>query len=553
MLTELRLNNLAIIKNLDVEFGSGLIAMTGETGAGKSIILDGISLLIGERSHIDMIRHNEDSFFVEGVFSVTENQKIRLRELDFEIGLDENELIISRTYDRNSKSKITVNGVRVTVAKLKELMTNIIDLVGQHEHQYLLDKSYHLSILDKYLDRESQELLKNISSTVSNIRKSKEKIFKLKEEKEKIEERRDIYEYQVNEIDGLELKVGEDTELENEYKILFNAGKIDEKLQDSKARINDGEFAVSSSLSKIRKNIEQLIGISENYNEIFDKIENVIYEIDEISYTIDNYIDEINLDEHRLTEVVARIDEINKLKLKYGSTIEEILEYREDIMQKLSMIATENGEISKLEKYCEEETKKYFELAEILSNKRKEIAKNLEKTIEGQFLSLNMKSAQFKVNFDKNDEVSSKGIDDVEFMMITNVGDDFKPLVKIASGGEISRIMLALKSVFSEVDNISVLIFDEIDTGISGETVKCVAEKLRELSEKVQVICVTHSSQIAGLAHEQFFIKKEVENGRTETKVYKLNYEERVREIARIISGDNITEASLEHAKEIIL
>lgn len=552
MLRELRLNNLAIIKDLNLEFDEGLISMTGETGAGKSIILDGISLLIGERSHLEMIRTNEEGLYAEGIFDLNENQKKKLNELGFEI--EDDELIVSRYFDRNSKTKITVNGVRMTVSRLKELMVNIIDLVGQHEHQYLLNKNYHLLLLDKYLEREGQDLLKEIEETVGIIKKLNSKIDKIEVEKKKIEERKDVFEFQCNEINGLGLKVNEDVELEEEYKILFNAGKIGEKLQDSAQRLKDGEFSVISSLGKVKRNLEQLVGISENYNELKDKIENIIYDLDEIAYTVDDYIEDIELDDDRLEKVVKRIDEINKLKLKYGSTIQEILDYRDDIQNKLSLINFENNELETLKNEKNEKEQKYYELSKKLSAIRKSVAKNLEVTIHEQLEDLNMSNAKFRFKFEflEQDVVNSKGIDDVEFMMTTNVGEDFKPLAKIASGGEISRIMLALKVVFSTVDNISVLIFDEIDTGISGETVKRVADKLKELSEKVQVICVTHSPQIAGKARQQFFIKKEVENNVTETKVRELSQEERIKEVARIISGDKITEASITHAKEIM-
>ena len=533
MLRELRLNNLAIIKNLDLEFNEGLISLTGETGAGKSIILDGISLLIGERSNLEMIRTGEESLFAEGVFDLSEVQKEKLNKLGFEI--EDDELIISRYFYRNSKSKITVNGMRMTVSKLKELMRNVLDLVGQHEHQYLLNKNYHLGLLDRFLDKNGQELAKEIET-----------------EKFRIMEKKDILEFQSNEIASLGLKENEDNELEEEYKILFNAGKISEKLENSIQRLKEGEYSVINSLGKIKKNLEQLSDISETYSELKEKIENIIYEVDDIGYSLEDMVENVESDDVRLEKVISRIDEINKLKLKYGSTIEEILAFREENEKKLSLIKFENNELADLKKEKEEKAKIYFENSRKLREIRKKVAENLEKTINVQLKDLNMANSKFKVAFSEKTVISSKGMDDVEFMMVTNLGENYKPLAKIASGGEISRIMLALKTVFSSVDNISVLIFDEIDTGISGETVRKVAEKLKELSGTVQVICVTHSPQIAGKSNQQFFIKKEIENNVTETKVRELNTDERIREIARIISGDNITETSIEHAKEIM-
>ena len=550
MLRELRLNNLAIIKNLDLEFNEGLISLTGETGAGKSIILDGISLLIGERSNLEMIRTGEESLFAEGVFDLSEVQKEKLNKLGFEI--EDDELIISRYFYRNSKSKITVNGMRMTVSKLKELMRNVLDLVGQHEHQYLLNKNYHLGLLDRFLDKNGQELAKDIKNNVSSLKMINKKIEEIETEKFRIMEKKDILEFQSNEIASLGLKENEDNELEEEYKILFNAGKISEKLENSIQRLKEGEYSVINSLGKIKKNLEQLSDISETYSELKEKIENIIYEVDDIGYSLEDMVENVESDDVRLEKVISRIDEINKLKLKYGSTIEEILAFREENEKKLSLIKFENNELEVLKKEKEEKTKLYFENSQKLREIRKKVAEKLEKTINVQLKDLNMANSKFKVAFSEKTVISSKGMDDVEFMMVTNLGENYKPLAKIASGGEISRIMLALKTVFSSVDNISVLIFDEIDTGISGETVRKVAEKLKELSGTVQVICVTHSPQIAGKSNQQFFIKKEIENNVTETKVRELNTDERIREIARIISGDNITETSIEHAKEIM-
>jgi len=550
MLRELRLNNLAIIKNLDLEFNEGLISLTGETGAGKSIILDGISLLIGERSNLEMIRTGEESLFAEGVFDLSEVQKEKLNKLGFEI--EDDELIISRYFYRNSKSKITVNGMRMTVSKLKELMRNVLDLVGQHEHQYLLNKNYHLGLLDRFLDKNGQELAKEIRNNVSSLKTINKKIEEIETEKFRIMEKKDILEFQSNEIANLSLKENEDNELEEEYKILFNAGKISEKLENSIQRLKEGEYSVINSLGKIKKNLEQLSDISETYSELKEKIENIIYEVDDIGYSLEDMVENVESDDVRLEKVISRIDEINKLKLKYGSTIEEILAFREENEKKLSLIKFENNELADLKKEKEEKAKIYFENSRKLREIRKKVAENLEKTINVQLKDLNMANSKFKVAFSEKTVISSRGMDDVEFMMVTNLGENYKPLAKIASGGEISRIMLALKTVFSSVDNISVLIFDEIDTGISGETVRKVAEKLKELSGTVQVICVTHSPQIAGKSNQQFFIKKEIENNVTETKVRELNTDERIREIARIISGDNITETSIEHAKEIM-
>ncbi len=550
MLKELRLNNLAIIKNVDIELQNGLVSLTGETGAGKSIILDGISLLIGERSNLDMIRTGEKSLLAEGIFSLTEEQKNKLIKLDFDI--EDEELIIQRYLDRDSKSKILVNGNRSTVTKLKELMSNILDLVGQHDHQSLLNKNYHLELLDKFLDKDGNKIKKEIKECVDKINKISDKIENIELEKLKIEEKKDIYIFQLDEILALDLKIDEDIELESDYKLLFNAGKISEKLLDSVSKLNDGEISVTKSLQKIKKNFEQLSLISNNYSEMLERLEKLVYELDDITGIIEDMSDDVESDDNKLDKIIKRLDSINKLKLKYGESIDEILKYKLDIENKLSLINFENKELEKLKSDRIETEKLYYELSFKLKQKREKISKMLEEKINNHLKDLKMENAVFKVNFIEKNTIRIKGTEDVEFMMATNVGEDVKSLAKIASGGEISRVMLALKVVFSEVDDISVLIFDEIDTGISGETVKKVADKLKVLSSNVQVICVTHSQQIAAKSAQQYLIKKEVENNLTETKVLELSESERIREIARMISGDTITETSINHAKEIM-
>ena len=550
MLKELRLNNLAIIKNVDLEFENGFVAMTGETGAGKSIILDGISLLIGERSNSDMIRTGEDRLSAEAVFELTNEQVKVLNDLDFDI--EDEELIITRNLDRDGKTKVLVNGMRVPVSKLKEIMSHVLDLVGQHNHQYLLNRNYHLALLDKFLPKDGLELKEKIKKIISEITALTKKISEIEEIKRQIEEKKDIYEFHIGEIEALDLKDGEDDELEDEYKLLFNAGKIKDKLTESLLNVKEGDISILKTLQKTRKNFEQLTNILASYGELSERLEKVYYELDDISYSIEDMLDEVSTDENRLELVVKRIDNINKLKMKYGSTIKEILEYKNDIENKLNLISFENDELDRLKKEKTKKTEEYFLSARELSKKRRDLAKTIEAKLKTELKDLKMENASFKIHFEKKEELREKGIDNVEFMISSNIGEELKPLSKIASGGEISRIMLALKIIFSKVDNISVLIFDEIDTGIAGETVKKVAEKLKTISKDVQVICVTHSPQIAAKGDQQFFIKKEVENNLTETKVEVLSQEERVREIARMISGDNYSEISIQHAKEIM-
>ena len=550
MLRELRLNNLAIIKKVDLEFNNGLIALTGETGAGKSILLDGISLLIGERSSVDMIRTGADNLFAEGVFSLTQDQIEKLTKLGFEI--EDEELIVARYLDKNLKSKITVNGMRITVSKLKELMSNVLDLVGQHEHQYLLNKNYHLELLDKFLDKETLELKQNIKAIITELKKINQQVESIEQEKAAIEEKKDIYEFQINEIDSLNIKNNEDVELEEEYKILFNAGKIAEKLGDSTQKLKGTEVSILKQLQKVKKNLEQLSTISDNYSETFALIDKLYYELDEVSYTIEDMLEEVEIDDSRLEKVIKRIDAINKLKFKYGSTTIEIMAYRDDIQKKLSMIDFENDELEKLREKKKNITKEYFEKSSILSELRKKAGNMLEEKINIELKDLNMTAARFKVEFTSKDIIRSKGIDEIEFMMSTNVGEDLKPLAKIASGGEVSRIMLALKTIFSEVDNISLLIFDEIDTGISGKVANETGKVMQTMAENMQLLVITHLPQVASKGNYQLKVYKEVVDETTQTNVIELSQQQRLEEIAQMISGSELTDAAINQAKELM-
>lgn len=551
MLRELKIENLAIIDELDLEFGDGLIVLTGETGAGKSIILSGINLLIGEKASVDMIRDGEDHLLAQGVFEINEEQAEEL-SARFGIDVEDNEVIVRRYFDRNSRGKVYVNGVRVSLTNLKEIMGTLVDIVGQHSHQMLLNKNNHVRLLDKFLGEEGKELRNNINRVYLKYKEVSNKINEIEKNRQEAIEKREFYEFQLNEINRVAPEVDEDNRLEEEYKKLFNAGKIKDKILDSNIQLRDGEINALHFINNSRRNIESLCKYGEEFEEILEKLEKVYYELEDCIDMLDTADRDIDIDENRLQKVIERLDLINKMKSKYGATIEEIIEFRDSIAEKINLLEENSFEVKKLLKEKKEAEEEYWKLALELRELRLKKALEIEKLLEQELQFLKMGDARFHIVVDKNEHMGNNGSDSIEFLISTNIGQGMKPLWKIASGGEVSRIMLALKVIFSRVDNIPILIFDEIDTGVGGETVRKIADKLREIGDHAQVVSITHSPAIAARAHEQFYIKKETVNNKTSTTVKKLDAKGRIVEIARMLAGENVTEAVLKHAEELL-
>ena len=550
MLRELTIENLAIIEKLDVEFENSLVTLTGETGAGKSIILNGINLLIGEKAFTEMIRDGEDYLLAQGVFEVNETQTATLIEMGIEV--EEGELIVQRRFEKSGKGKAFVNGRRVPLGALKEIMGTLVDLVGQHSHQLLLDSKYHITLIDRFLDNDGQNLKKEIEEIVQNYHKIHKEIINIEEIKKEFSDKKELYEFQLQDIENLKLKDGEDEELEEEYKKLFNAGKITENLGNSLMMLKEGEINTLSILSNAKKNLDYISKYGKEYEELAKRIDKIYYDIQDLSDLVDDSLSDVESDDHRLNIIVDRLDKINSLKKKYGISIKDILRYKEEISEKLSKLDSNSFEEEKLKKLLDKVLLDYNNKAEKLTESRKKVSQNIEVMLQAELSDLNMASAKFKVSFLKEEKVSKNGKDSIEFLIATNVGQDYKTLTKIASGGEVSRIMLALKTIFSKVDNIPILIFDEIDIGVGGETVRKIAGKLKEIGKHAQVICITHSPQIAAKATQQFYIEKNVVANTTVTTVRELNQEERVREIGRMLAGENITDTVLSHALELL-
>lgn len=551
MLRELKIENLAIIDELDLEFANGLIVLTGETGAGKSIILSGINLLIGEKASVDMIRSGEDHLLAQGVFEINDEQAEEL-SARFGIETEDNEVIVRRYLDTNGKGKAFVNNIRVSLNSLKDIMGTLVDIVGQHSHQMLLNKNNHIRLLDKFLGDEGKALRESIGRKYNEYRDIVSQIDNIEKTRQEAIEKREFYEFQLAEIDRVNPQLEEDIKLEEEYKKLFNAGKIKDKIFDSNIQLRDGEFNALHFIYNSRRNIESLCRYGDEFQEILEKLEKVYYELEDCVDILDTLDQDIDIDETRLQKVVDRLDAINKMKSKYGATIEEIIEFRNGIAEKVELLDENNFEVKRLLKLKEDAEKSYWKDAEELRKLRLKKAFEIEKELENELKFLKMGDAKFHIVVEKMDTMGINGSDNVEFLISTNVGQDMKPLWKIASGGEVSRIMLALKVIFSRVDNIPILIFDEIDTGVGGETVRKIANKMREIGDHAQVVSITHSPAIAARAHQQFYIKKETVNNNTSTTVKKLDAKGRIEEIARMLAGENITEAVRKHAEELL-
>ena len=550
MLRELKIENLAIIDELDIEFEKGFIVLTGETGAGKSIILSGINLLIGEKASVDMIRDGEENLVAQGVFDIDEEQKKKLEAMG--IDTDGDEIIIRRYYNRNGKARAFVNNVRITLADLKEIASTLVDIVGQHSHQMLLNRNNHIKLLDSFLSKEDKDIKEKLSTLLSQHREIKSKIEKIESDKKETLEKKEFYEYQLEEIEKLKLKDGEDEILEAEYKKVFNAEKIREKVYESLEYLKyDDDSALGFILESIR-NIEYLGKYDERYLELAKRIENAYYELEDCVGEIEDISKNIEVTESDLDKIAGRMNTLKRIKEKYKRTLSELIEYREDLKEKLSDMNSGDFKTRELQKELDKIKAEYDKLAEKLSESRKEIALKIEDELLNELKFLNMEDAKLKVQMNKIDRMTNDGYDEIEFFISTNVGQELKPLNKIASGGEVSRVMLALKVIFSKVDNIPILIFDEIDTGIGGETVRKIALKLKEIGDSTQIISITHSPVIASKASQQFYIEKYVENSKTISRVKKLSANERIKEIGRMLVGEKINDEVLEIANKML-
>ena len=537
MINTLHIKNIGIIDDITINLNEGFNVLTGETGAGKTLIIGSLQILAGGRFSKEMIRNGETNSFVE--------MSIYLPNY----GYEEDNVIVSREINIKGKNTCKINGRLVTVNELKTFMNNVIDIHGQNDNQSILDVSTHIELLDEYANKELKlikEEYKNLYEEYLNIKAELAKNYGDDKEKQR---KLDLLNYQVNEIEEAKLKVGEEDELEARRKSIMAAEKIASNLQEAEGQINTNAI---DAMNIAIKALEKIESYNEEYSEIANRLKGAYYEVQEAARDLAYLGEDLYFDEDEQTKVEERLDLINSLKRKYGNDISEILEYKEKVNDEIYEIENLEGYIKSLKSKLSKQEELLADLANKMNQIRNKYAKELIKKINKELKELEMKNARFnvRIDFSETNDFNKNGLDKVEFLITTNVGEEEKPLIKIASGGEMSRFMLAIKNVLADVDKIPVIIFDEIDTGISGVAANVTGEKIKQISKTHQVICVTHLASIAAKGDYNYFICKEIENNKTRTKVKQLNEEEVLEEIARISTG-NVSEISINHAREL--
>ena len=536
MISTLHIKNIGIIEDIIIDFNEGFNVLTGETGAGKSLIINALNIIAGGRFSKEMIRNGEKFSFVEASIYCPENPS----------SVDGN-IIVSREVYLNGRNSCKINGRLATVNELKEFMQDIIDIHGQHDNYNLLDESKHIIYLDDFAGRDLIELKNKyylLYERYCNINKELSRNYGDDKEKER---RLDLLNYELKEITNAKLKINEDIKLQEEHNIMKNSEKLQENLHIVDESLSNQAI---ESISLSIRSLEKISGFGDKYEEKLSELKNIYYEVQELSRDIADMYDEISFDEEERDSIEKRLDEIYSLKRKYGNTIEEILLYKEKLENEINEIENVDEINNRLKKEKEELKIRMLDICNKMTVIRKTKAKELSDKINNELTDLEMNNAILRVEVENIEEFDKNGLDKVKFLISTNKGEEEKELIRIASGGEMSRVMLGIKTVLADVDRVYTLIFDEIDTGISGKAGKAVGEKLKAISKNHQVIIVTHLASIAAKGDYNYFISKNVENDKTYTNIRRLTEEETIEEIARISAGD-ITKTSIEHAKEL--
>lgn len=537
MINTLHIKNIGIIDDITINLNEGFNVLTGETGAGKTLIIGSLQILAGGRFSKEMIRNGETNSFVE--------MSIYLPNY----GYEEDNVIVSREINIKGKNTCKINGRLVTVNELKTFMNNVIDIHGQNDNQSILDVSTHIELLDEYAAKDLGKIKEEYKVLYEEYLEIKTELAKNYGDDKEKQRKLDLLNYQVNEIEDAKLKPGEEDELENTRKTMLAAEKIATNLSEAEGQINSNAI---DAMNIAIKSLEKIESYNVEYGEIVSRLKEAYYEVQEAARDLAYLNEDLYFDEEKQTEVEERLDLINSLKRKYGNNIEEILEYKEEVNKEIFEIENLEGYIKSLKSKLIKQEEILSDLSNKMNKVRCKYAKELILKINSELKDLEMKNARFniKIEFSENNEFNKNGLDKVEFLIATNVGEEEKPLIKIASGGEMSRFMLAIKNVLADVDKIPVIIFDEIDTGISGVAANVTGEKIKQISKSHQVICVTHLASIAAKGDYNYYICKEIENGKTKTKVRQLNEEEVLKEIARISTG-SVSEISINHAREL--
>ncbi len=549
MLQNLHVKNLALIDETEVEFTNGLNILSGETGAGKSIIIGSINLALGEKVSKEMLRDNGETAFVELIFHVeNENTIAKLKALD--VDPEDGTVILSRKIT-SGRAVGRVNGEAVSVSRMKEIASLLIDIHGQHEHQSLLSKRKHLEILDAYAKDAIGDKKDKIVEAYRRYRSLKDEWEHSNVDAEERKREFSFLEYEVKEIEDAQLHNGEDEELEQQYRRFSNGKKIMEGVNGAYA-VTGGEMENASEM--IGRAVRELSAVS-SYDEAVAGLEGQLAEIDNLlsdfNHEISSYISDADFDEEAFYQIEKRLDLINHLKSKYGNTITEILNEYEKKQKRIQVLSDYDSYLADMERELTKSKEELEQFCSELSEIRKKEAVKLTKAIRRALLDLNFLDVTFEMKFDRTEDYTASGYDAPEFLISTNPGEPVKPLGKVVSGGELSRIMLGIKTVMAETDEIESLIFDEIDSGISGRTAQMVSEKMNLLGKNHQIICITHLPQIAAMADSHYLIEKSVENQSTHSRIHKLDQEQSVKELARMLGGVEITDTVIQNAREM--
>lgn len=547
MLQNLHVKNLALIDETEVEFGPGLNILSGETGAGKSIIIGSINLALGEKVQKEMLRDNGESALVELIFFVEDADTIEaIRALDIE--MEDDTVILSRKIT-GGRAIGRINGEAVSASKMKAVASLLIDIHGQHEHQSLLSKKKHLEILDTFAKEALGDKKEKLAQCYQEYRKLKDELEHANLDGEERAREVSFLEYEVKEIEDAQLTVGEDEELEAVFRKYSNGKKIMDAVGAANAATSEDDESASERIGRALRELSSVSGYDERVKEMEEQLTEIDNLLSDFNHELASYLSDEEFDEETFYETEKRLDLINHLKSKYGNTIADILKYCEEKAERIAVLNDYDAYLAGLQKNVSEKEKQLEQLSKKISDIRKKESKKLTESIKNALLDLNFLDVQFTMEFAETD-YTANGIDDAQFLISTNPGEPVKPLGKVASGGELSRIMLAIKTVMAS-DKIGTLIFDEIDSGISGRTAQMVSEKMNVLGRSHQIICITHLPQIAAMADSHFLIEKSVENQATVSKIHKLTDEESVEELARMLGGVEITDTVLENAREM--
>jgi DNA repair protein RecN (Recombination protein N) len=557
VLLELHIENFAIIDTLHVQFSEGLNIVTGETGAGKSIMVDALMVALGGRAYAEFIRSGTEKSVVEAVFDLHQVAEARAKATEYgllDADADNAELLVRREIARNGRNRILVNGHPATNLMVAELGDVLLDIHGQHEHQYILNPDYHVELLDAF--GKLLPLREQVAAAYRQFKQCERELEDLRDQSRERMQRLDLLRFQRQEIVKAKLQPGEDEELVHERKILAGAEQLASGAQKIYDMLYGEHGAILEKVSAILSQLEDLVKIDESLEPHRKSCESVQYQFEDIAFSLRDYAHAIEFDPYRLEAVEKRIDEIHKLKRKYGSSIAEILAFLANTEQELSTFDERETRIAELEKEYAKLRAQVQELSARLSAERKRIAAGFETQIMEELAALGMEKTTFRVDFQpagtEKNPFTAKGIDQIEFLIAPNPGEPPKPLTKIASGGEISRTMLALKTLLGTVDRIPTMVFDEIDTGIGGKIAEIVGKKLQHIATSHQVICITHLPQIASKSATHFHVEKHAEQDHTAVAIRQLSKQERLEEIARMLGGETITPITLQHAQEML-